>query len=327
MYTEEDITSAVEAGVLTHESAAALRAHVAGLKQGYAVDEEHFRLVTGFNDIFVVIACLLLLAPLAWIGAAIAPWLGAVAVATAAWALAEFFTRKRHMALPSILLLLAFVGGTLFAAHLVSGGNAFFAGALAVIAAWFHWQRFHVPITVAAGSAVIVGTIMGLIMSGIPHAKSWVMALTFAAGVMVFLLAMRWDMSDVARQTRRSDVAFWLHLLAAPLLVHPVFSVLGVFHGSATLSQVISVIGLYGVLALVSLWTDRRALMVSALGYVLFTFTALLKQFGLVSLSFAFTALVIGLALLVLSAFWHPSRAYVLRWVPAGLQKRLAPSQ
>ena len=32
-------------------------------------------------------------------------------VAATAWGLAEFFTRKRRMALPSIILLLAFVGG------------------------------------------------------------------------------------------------------------------------------------------------------------------------------------------------------------------------
>ena len=31
---------------------------------------------------------------------------------------------------------------------------------------------------------------------------------------------MRYDLSDPARETRRTDAAFWLHLLAAPLLVH-----------------------------------------------------------------------------------------------------------
>ena len=46
-------------------------------------------------------------------------------------------------------------------------------------------------------------------------------------GVGVFLFAMRWDSSDPARQTRRSDVAFWLHLLAATgvlLIVFAIFS-------------------------------------------------------------------------------------------------------
>ena len=93
MYSEEDLASAVAAGVLTEESAEAFRSHVAQRGHSTAVDEEHFRLVTGFNDIFVVIACVLLLASLAGIGSSIARFAGAAAVAGAAWLLAEFFTR------------------------------------------------------------------------------------------------------------------------------------------------------------------------------------------------------------------------------------------
>lgn len=50
----------------SEEIVAAFRAHVAALRDTPAADEEHFRLVTGFNDVFVVIACPLLLASVAW---------------------------------------------------------------------------------------------------------------------------------------------------------------------------------------------------------------------------------------------------------------------
>jgi hypothetical protein len=329
MYTEEDIASAVAAGVLTDETAGAFRAHVAKLKSGPAVDEEHFRLVTGFNDIFVVIACLLLLASVAWIGAALVPWVGAVAVSAAAWTLAEFFTRRRRMALPAIVLLLAFVSGVLAAGVFFLGKAApesfVIASALAAVAAWLHWLRFQVPITVASGAAAIVGFIVALLFSAVPEARNWTTAISLIAGIAVFALAMRWDATDTARQTRRSDVAFWLHLLAAPLLVHPVFASLGVFDGQTTLGQAIVVVVLYVAIALISLCIDRRALMVSALVYVLYTFSALLKLYGVVSLSFAITALVIGSALLLLSAFWHPSRAFVLGFFPLAVKTRLAP--
>jgi len=328
MYTEEDIASAVAAGVLTDETAGAFRAHVAKLKSGPAVDEEHFRLVTGFNDIFVVIACLLLLASVAWIGATLVPWFGAVAVSTAAWALAEFFTRRRRMALPAIVLLLAFVSGILAAGVLFLGKepeSIVVASALAAVAAWLHWLRFQVPITVASGAAAVVGCIVALLFSAVPEARNWTTAISLIAGIAVFALAMRWDATDTARRTRRSDVAFWLHLLAAPLLVHPVFASLGVLGGQTTLGQAIVVVVLYVAIALISLCIDRRALMVSALAYVLYTFSALLKLYGVVSLSFAITALVIGSALLLLSAFWHPSRAFVLRFFPLAIKTRLAP--
>jgi len=329
MYSEEDLASAVAAGVLTDGAAQAFRDHVGQLRHTPAVDEEHFRLVTGFNDIFVVIACVLLLVSLAGIGSQVATWIGAAAVAVAAWLLAEFFTRKRRMALPSIILLLAFVGGVLGTVVLVlprqTPQGLAVASAVAAVAAWVHWRRFHVPITVAAGAGAIVGCLFGVLLTLAPDARNWLNILSLIAGIAVFVFAMRWDTTDTLRQTRRSDVAFWLHLLAAPLLVHPIFTALGVSEGHANLGQALAVVALYVGIALVSLAVDRRALMVSALTYVLYAFSALLKQYGVVSLSFAITALAIGAALLLLSAFWHPTRALVLRFLPLSLQQRLAP--
>jgi hypothetical protein len=329
MYSEEDLASAVASGVLTDGAAEAFRTHVAQLRRAPAVDEEHFRLITGFNDIFVVIACVLLLVSLNGIGAAMAPWVGAAAVAAASWMLAEFFTRRRRMALPSIVLLLAFVGSVLATVFLVlpqpSPGGFAAGSAIAAGAAWLHWRRFRVPITVAAGAAAIVGCAFAALLWIAPEAKEWLNWLSLLAGIAVFALAMRWDASDTLRQTRRSDVAFWLHLLAAPLLVHPIFTALGVTSGHASAGEAIVVVALYVAIALVSLAVDRRALMVSALAYVLFAFSTLLKQFGVVSLSFAVTALAIGVALLLLSAFWHPTRAIVLGFLSPMIQRRLAP--
>lgn len=328
MYTEEDIASAITSGVLTPETAAAFRAHVAKLKSRLPADEEYFRLVSGFHDIFVVIACLLLLTSVASIGAVLAPWLGAVGVSAVAWTLAESFTRKRRMALLAIVLALAFIGGTLVAGFLFLGKTThatFAASALAGVSAWLHWLRFQVPITVAAGVASVGGAFVALLFLAVPEATNWTTAISLTAGIAVFALAMRWDAVDPARETRRADVAFWLHLLAAPLLVHPVFAFLGVFEGQTTGRQAIAVMMLYVAIALISLCIDRRALMASALIYVLYTFSALLNRYGVVSLNYAIAGLVIGSALLLLSAFWHPSRSLVLRLFPAALQRRLAP--
>jgi hypothetical protein len=330
MYTEEELTSAVEAGILTEAAAEAFRAHVAGMQNGSAVDDERFRLVTGFNDIFVVIACALLLASVATIGATIAPWSGAAAAVVAAWGLAEFFVRKRHMALPAIVLAIVFVGGlvSLGVGYVDHAGAGWAVGSVAALfGAWLHWWRFRVPITVALGVAAAVGVVVTLLLAVVPEALNWTTPIALVAGLVVFVLALRWDAADPARLTRKSDVAFWLHLLAAPLLVRAVFGALGISEGGTTLGNALAVVALYAVIALVSLSIDRRALLVAALGYVLYTFSALLNQHGVVSLSFAITALVTGSALLLLSAFWHRCRALVLQCLPAGLQSRLARPQ
>lgn len=328
MYSDDDLDAAVAAGVMSAETAAAFRAHVAGARHTPAADEEQFRLITGFNDIFVVIASLLLLTSIGWIGATIRDWFSALAVAAVAWALAEFFVRRRRMALPAIVLLLAFVAGVFMVClPLVGqqGGGFGVAGAIAAAAAWLHWLRFRVPITVAAGAAAVVGGAVGTLMVTVPAAREWLNVALFASGLAVFAIALRCDASDVRRETRRSDVAFWLHLLAAPLMVHPVFAWIGMLSGEETVFAALLVFALYVAIALVSLAIDRRALMVSALSYVLYAFSALLQQTGFVSLGFALTALVIGSALLLLSAFWQKSRAVALGLLPQPVQARLAP--
>ena len=92
------------------------------------------------------------------------------------------------------------------------------------------------------------------------------------------------------------------------MIVHPVFTLLGLNDGNATIAEGFVVILLYVVLGLTALAIDRRALLVSALAYVLYALNELFRQFGAVELNVALTALVIGSALLLLSAFWHQAR-------------------
>lgn len=336
MYSEQDLDAAVQAGAISPAAAAALRGHVANARATPAVDEEHFRLLTGFNDIFVSIALVLMLVAVGWIGGSIAAPASGAAIAATSWGLAEYFTLRRRMALPSILLLLAFVGGVASAlVALMVEWNPDFDSRLDMLviagialvttaAAWLHWRRFMVPITVAAGAVALAACIGALVVSAFDRPEAVAPWVSLAAGLALFAFAMRWDMSDRARTTRRSDVAFWLHLAAAPMIAHPLFRELGVFDGALPVSTALVVIALYVGFALVALAVDRRALLVSSLAYVLFALYALFEKGGAVELSAAFTALVIGSALLTLSALWHPMRARVVAMLGA-LGDRLPP--
>ena len=355
MYSESDIEIAVATGAITPAAAAALRESVARSRHSPLVDEESFRLITGFNDIFVTIAAILLLVAVGWIGFSIAgpgpqasgPMadrmvgrgvaLAGTLVAAASWGLAEYFTARRRMALPSIILLGGFVyavaaalfGGAMSLlgephnAERIVAGIASGVGLLTAGAAYLHWRRFHVPITIAALTAALVGTLLALLLWAVPEAKDSILWLLLAAGVGVFVYAMWWDMSDRIRQTRRSDVAFWLHLAAAPMIAHPVFNLLGVMNNEVSASTGLIVILLYIAFGIVALAVDRRALLVSSLAYVLYALAGLFKQAGAVRLNIALTALVIGSALLLLSAFWHNVRRLVVTALPEDMQSRL----
>lgn len=326
MYSDDDLRSAVAAGVITDKDATALRDYVERQRATQFQDEEHFRLVSGFNDIFVVIAAVLALAALWSLGNLIAPWLGGGAVAVASWLLAEYFTLKRRMALPSIVLLFACLGGV-FAGVFLTLMEVWQESALVPLLAFLpttmiacaHWFRFRVPITLAAGAATFVGLIISLLAWAFAFSDSLLKITLFIAGLAVFALALYWDRSDLERQTRRSDVAFWLHLLAAPLLVHPIFVTLAGQDMEVGIMQALLTILVYLVLAGVSLVIDRRALMVSALSYVIYVFSALLNSYGLVSVSTALIGLVVGSGLLLLAVFWHPLRGWLVNLMPQRL--------
>jgi uncharacterized membrane protein YfcA len=355
MYSQQELDDAIASGVISAEAADALRAHIERQRSTAIPDEEQFRLITGFNDIFVSIAAAILLFAVGWIGQSIGKSTGLIiqadgpsplaplAVAATAWPLAMFFTAKRRMALPSILLLLAFVGGVFAAAaftFVIGFGpdrvdnNSQLGGVIAAIsaavaggAAWLHWRRFHVPITVAAGAGSVAAIAVGLLIAALgqdpDQVKNLILGFVLFLGIGMFLFAMWWDGSDRARLTRRSDVAFWLHLLAAPMIVHPVFTLLGLTKGHVNLGEGLAVIALYVVLGLTALAVDRRALLVSALAYVLYALQALFREFGAVELNVALTALVIGSALLLLSAFWHQARGAIVKPLPVGIRERL----
>ena len=327
MYTDKDLDTAVEKGIFSQRSIAAFKVSINKGKLNSLADEENFRFIGGFNDIFVVIACLLTLMSFTWVTYSVNPAMSMAFVSVLSWGLAEFFVLKRKLALTAIVLLLSFIGGTFAAVFVMyshpSEYSLMSAALIATLAAWLHWRRFKVPITVAAGVSVCVVFTVNLLMSISPSIKEILLYPVFIGGLASFFIAMRWDSADRQRVTLRSDIAFWLHLLAAPLIVHPIFSELGILDNHPASYSPWVVIALYIMLTSLSLAIDRRAFMVSSLVYILFALTNMLKATGLANNSFAFAGVLIGASLLLLSGFWHTARYHLVSRLPPAIQSKL----
>ena len=324
MYTDEDLDNAVVDGIFTREAVSDFRNQMSSLKNTPAVDEENFKLISGFNDIYVVIACLLLLISSSWALRAFSETLAVLILPVLSWGLAEFFVLKRKMALPAIVLLMSFVGG-IFAVglHLFQtlGDSAFIAAsALSAVATFIHWQRFKVPITISVGGGAVIAFIISSAVTIAPILEESVSTMIFISGLIAFIYAMYWDASDRTRTSHHSDVAFWLHLVSAPLIVHPVFSNLGILTGNESIYGVLTILALYFVMTVISIIVDRRAFMVSSLVYVLYALSKYLETFGSIDYGFAITGTIIGSALLLLSAFWHPTRVALLKILPTSVK-------
>jgi hypothetical protein len=350
MIASEILAKGVERGIITAEQAERLRAlENAGEPPELPAspDDEQLRFIGGFSDIFVTIGLAMFLGAIGFFATRAAGGLGAsIAIAAAAWLLAEFFTRIRRMALPSIVLLVVFACAVFFAAsHAIDAGTTGFsdhglgrlldiyisrpnivAGAafVTVLLVALHYWRFRVPITIAAGCAALTATVLSLFYGLAPNLPSIAYnAAILICGLAVFALAMQFDMADLERRTRRTDVAFWLHLLAAPLIVHSVTR--GLVTQASKLDQgtAVLILALFLALSFVAILIDRRAMLVSGLSYAGVAFWALIRQSGISDMTIPLTVLVLGAFVLLLSAGWRPLRAGILGIVPSTLTKYL----
>lgn len=348
MISEETLEKALARGLIGPEQASALRMIEAErLRTEFepAPDHEKLRFITGFGDIFVVIGLGLFASALGYfLINAYGAIVGFAGLALTAWLLAEQFSRRRRMALPSIVLLLGFAVAAFLAINGLIGwltspkavalGKAALdferpvpvaiaALATAGLVALHYW-RFRVPITIAAGVAALVLALFGVIAAISPDfAQAALAPLILVAGIAVFMLAMRFDSRDLERRTRRTDIAFWLHLLAAPMIVHSLIALVFGGVGNIRTGAAIGLITLFLGLALVALLIDRRAILVSGLVYAGIAFGQVFKVSGITDAAVPATLLVLGGFILILSAGWQPIRRLVLSVTPARIRLAL----
>jgi hypothetical protein len=158
----------------------------------------------------------------------------------------------------------------------------------------------------------------------LPHAPAVADTLfSLVSGLTVFAAAMSFDMSDRERVTRRADCAFWLHLLAAPLIVRSAMSLgaLPLASGAGSGTPALAVIVIVAVLALVALLIDRRALLVAGLAYLGGAIGYLLS--GNPGATLAATLVILGAIVLTLGAGWVPLRRLLLALLPSAISNRL----
>ena len=350
MMDRDDLRAAVGAGIVTEGQAASLTSLAdsrRGARTDLAVGDEPFELFKGFNEVFIVVGLLIL--AMGWAGvvgvayaaeitnpqqaAMLYGSIGALII----WAMSEYFIRRRRMVGPAIALSILFTGNAAI------GLTAYFAQPfmvaqqdyaslplpfiLGTAAIGVFWYRFRVPFAMAmiAVGFFIVAILMAATSQGTPQDSSDLFLLsaggpfawiTLVLGLLVFAVAMAFDMSDPHRVTRRSANGFWLHVVAAPTLVNTL--ALTLLDRDAHWA----LLGVMLIFALVAIVIDRRSFLIAAIGYIV----------ALASTVFdgettALTVLILGIILLLLGAFWEKFRARLLRLMPRFVPlHRLPPS-
>ena len=364
MIDETDLDAAVGAGIVTQDQADSLRRFVASREPQKATeraDDERFRFMRGFNDVFFAVGIVLFGVGLSFF-ATVIPF-GNLAAAAITWSLALLVVGRMRMVLPGILLACLFaylvvrmvdvewtwiVQKTELPLWLLPAGRFTFspignflpivfaikALVAACAASIFYW-RFKLPFTLLLIAASVVLFVEALLWHYFSSAGATLGSLVLlACGLGVFTVAMTYDLADRDRVTRRADCAFWLHLLAAPLIVHSLIglvvpgSMFGRVSFSMTTMVAVTIVGVIAVLTVVALLIDRRALFVSALTYLGIVIgytitTAAGNRSGVDGTVVYTTLLILGALVLSLGISWQPLRRVFVRLFPSALTDRL----
>ena len=342
MLSRDVLVEASRKGLLEDSQIGPLHDFLVGLSPNEELtDPEEMRFARGFHDIFISLGLGILFAGY-FIGAAM---IGGSEVAGSVlmfgggmgltWLLAEWFSKRLRLSLPSILLTGAFVllsglttnalidmtfgvnGADVDLSNPIGLSNnaVMFAAPFlaALMAGGIYYRRFGVPITPAllsvAGSGLVffvIAMISGEILTN--YLGLWL----FLIGLGCLGLALWFDSKDPMRQTVNSDKAFWLHLVAAPLIVHSVLSIFADSErgGLAAFATILLVL-VMGVFALI---IDRRALLASAIGYLGFAVAVLLDKVNLGEAAIiSLTLLLLGTFVLMLGSGWTSLRRLLLR--------------
>ncbi len=335
---EDDIRAATAAGIIDEAQAAGLTtlAHkrTGRLARGLPEDEP-FELFKGFAEIFVSLGLILLIgsamAFAAAIGGVFAITLGLAALC---WFAGLYFTQKRRMTLPSIVLVSGYsIGIGSFLAWLFdaigfdgSGFAIVMIGILGVLAMLLHFRKFHVPFSMFLaglyGLLVVFGftaevSLDDMFVSDfdtlfdLRQGSSFAIA-TLIFGIFAFIAGLWFDLRDPHRVGRMARSAFWLHMLAAPAMVNTVM--MTAYNVQGPMGMVLTIFGLT-LITIFALIIDRRSFLTAGLGYLAAVIFSLLEQGG-GNLSIPTLMLVLGAIVTYLGTFWTNLRVRLMQALP-----------
>ena len=264
--------------------------------------------------------------------------------------LAEIFVRRQRLALPAFTLTATFMIGIFYqASRLLDGAPPetrtplLLAIGFAALAL-FYW-RYRVPVALACLIASGIGALFTLTLTAITGDGYYVQigtayprlvgVVSLGFALLSFAIAMRFDMLDLARVTRRSDVAFWLHLVTAPALLFSllllIFINFRLWESHGTANAIITILIVAGMM-LVGILIDRRAFVTSglislgvAVYYMLMPEGELGERFQATALALSLVA--VGLVVLSLGSCWRALRGLIIPRLPLALQAKLPPVQ
>lgn len=310
-------------------------------------DTEAPRFIRGFHDVLITIGVAIVMAGVWGIGAFLAA-LPAIII------LAEILVKRQRLALPAVLLTLLYAHWigitTILLLDDVLGAEKspyldFLLTTLpfALLLPPFYW-RYRIPLSLSLWFLSLAAVALGLVFLALARLTGSADVITdhpmlsagifLASALVLFGVAMAYDLSDRFRVSRRSDIAFWLHLVTAPALLYSTlcFVFLGdfandtLFSSDKGLPEALVIVAIVVVLMGIGLAIDRRAFVTSGLLSLGFATASLLQRTAAAPESYVFlTLLIVGVVVLTIGIGWPHFRRWTVAPLPLALKEKLPP--
>ena len=316
-------------------------------------DSEMPRFVRGFHDVLITIGVLTGVFGIWGFG-------GAYSAIVIILILSELLVRRQRLALPAVVLTV------LLCSAIVSVLNQHLMVAEPKSILWqfyfdydaltaflyvlpfpfilgFYYRRYGVPLALAGavltGGSTILASVLLIMSAGMrqphffDHNPKILILMIFFTAVAIFMRAVRMDFRDPQRLTRRSDVAFWLHLMTAPILLHATLALVFMNdisvlwkYGDIDVLQSVIVLIIVASFMKIGLLLDRRAFVTSGLGSLAFAIWTLFERSDFTSINVYYVVLiVIGALVLGLGVGWPHIRRFMFRFIPVFISQKLPP--
>jgi hypothetical protein len=338
----DDLRAAVAAGIVTEAQAADITAIAndrAGKRAALPAEDEPFEFFRGFAEIFIAAGLSILLGGLALLlgvigGVTILILIPAI-IAAVAWAMAGYFTLRRRMNLPSMVLVSAYSGGIYVSLLTFLGqidlglrGIALASAVLTAAAVLVWFRRFRLPFAMFLFGVFALLATYALFTRYNPGGNfenfdAWANSLRPGAdlraaslvfGLGAFAGAMWFDLKDPHRIGRHSATAFWLHLLAGAALVN---SIAGNLWGGGGSAAILPTTAALLVFALVALVIDRRSMLTAGIAYIgAVIYWAVVGESSADGMDWARILIILGTFFTVLGTWWVQLRAGLMRALP-----------
>ncbi len=338
------IKQALDAGIITAKQAADMRAQITASPKnsvGTSVDtsadpenqavignEDDMRFVRSFSDVFIAIGIALFGLGLWGVGRIFGGGVSYLLAAAAMALMATYFGKKKRQHLPTLITALAFLLFTHKGLGGILDGSGITAALITLMAMLGYYAFIRLPFCIALIAISLIFLFFALAEQFMPGVlagnKSWFFVIS---GLATLVVAIGYDMRDMHRTTRFSDNAFWLHFTAAPLIVHGLAFKAAVaktelLYGLVPMPDVgtgdaLFLLLIVGALAVLALALNRRALLVSSLGYAAFAIVFLFSSGGVgFGISIVLALLLLGAAIIFLGAGWHSARGLLIKVLP-----------